>query len=329
MASITKHTTGWRVQISVKGVRESAVLRTKSDAQAWAVEREAAMRRMERTGVNTDKTLQQAFDRYADEVSEHKKTNKKERNRLIALAKHKVEGVGIGTFRLCDVTPEVLGIWRDTRMRDGASGATVVRDMNLLSHVFTIARREWKWVVASPTTDVRRPKTAAARDRRISDAEIAQLCHALAFQDGPVKTKMQAVAVAMLFAIETAMRAGEICGLIEGDIVGRTATLRDTKNGTSRQVPLSKRARHLLELLPPGDTVFGLSAASLDAIFRKARDKTLIENLTFHDTRHEAITRLARKIDVLDLARMVGHRDIKQLLVYYNASADSIASRLD
>jgi integrase len=50
--------------------------------------------------------------------------------------------------------------------------------------------------------------------------------------------------------------------------------------------------------------------------------------LTFHDTRHEAITRLAAKLNVLDLARMVGHRDIKQLQVYYNAPAEEIAMRL-
>jgi len=57
--------------------------------------------------------------------------------------------------------------------------------------------------------------------------------------------------------------------------------------------------------------------------------KTKIKDLTFHDTRHEAITRLAKKLDVLDLARMVGHRDIKQLLTYYNKSAKEIASQLD
>jgi integrase len=61
---------------------------------------------------------------------------------------------------------------------------------------------------------------------------------------------------------------------------------------------------------------------------RVARERAGIEGLTFHDTRHEAITRLAAKLNVLDLARMVGHRDIKQLQVYYNAPAEEIAMRL-
>ncbi|WP_282433170.1 tyrosine-type recombinase/integrase [Massilia oculi] len=68
--------------------------------------------------------------------------------------------------------------------------------------------------------------------------------------------------------------------------------------------------------------------AILDALFRKAKKAAGIEGLTFHDTRHEAITRLAQKLDVLDLARMVGHTNINQLRTYYNPTAEDIASRL-
>lgn len=141
---------------------------------------------------------------------------------------------------------------------------------------------------------------------------------------------MQAVAVAFLFAIETGMRAGEICALRADFLVGRTARLpaEICKNGTKRDVPLSEKARKLLECLPKADYSFGLSSSSLDALFRKAKKAAGIEGLNFHDTRHEAITRLSRKLDVLALARMVGHRDIKQLQTYYNASAEDIADLL-
>lgn len=71
------------------------------------------------------------------------------------------------------------------------------------------------------------------------------------------------------------------------------------------------------------------STQSLDALFRKVRDKAGIENLHFHDTRHEAITRLSKKLDVLALARMIGHRDIKELMTYYNESASDISKKLD
>lgn len=168
-----------------------------------------------------------------------------------------------------------------------------------------------------------------------SDDEIERICFALGFDQTETElatTGYQRVAVAFLFAIETAMRAGEICGLVASDIVGRTATLRQTKNRTKRGVPLSRRAAEILRLLPEvpdQEPLFGMTARSLDALFRKAKKRAMIDDCTFHDTRHLAITRLAKKLNVLDLARMVGHEDLRQLQVYYNESAETMASRLD
>ena len=93
----------------------------------------------------------------------------------------------------------------------------------------------------------------------------------------------------------------------------------------------SRAALALLPSLPAGeadDPAFGLSSATLDALFRRARIKAGITDLHFHDTRHEAITRLARKLDVLDLARMIGHRALRSLQVYYNPTPAEIAARL-
>lgn len=97
-------------------------------------------------------------------------------------------------------------------------------------------------------------------------------------------------------------------------------------------MPLSRRAAELLRLLPEvpaAAPLFGTTARSLDALFRKGKKRAMIEDGTFHDTRHLAITRLATKLNVLDLARMVGHRDLRQLQVYYNEKSDVIATRLD
>lgn len=327
MASITKQTTGWRVQISVKGQRDSAVRPTKAEANAWAVEREAQMRRMAQTGVNTDKTVQDAFERYAGEVSTEKKGANWERQRLVAIALHEVGGKRFGAMRLADVTADVLGGWRDMRLKT-VMGSTVNRDFALLSHVFTTARREWKWIAANPTTDVRRPASPAARDRRFSEEDIDKICQSLGYA-GEVRTKSDLVAVAFLFALETAMRAGEICGLTRENVAGSVAHLPTSKNGTKRDVPLSARAIELLAQLPDtGPAYFGLTSGRLDALFRKGRDRALVGDLTFHDTRHEAITRLARKLNVLELARMVGHRDLKNLQIYYNETAAEIAKRL-
>lgn len=155
---------------------------------------------------------------------------------------------------------------------------------------------------------------------------------ALGFDGQTVTTTRDIIAVAFLFALETAMRQGEIWGLTWDDVFldKKFVRLHETKNGTKRDVPLSNEAVRLLELLATNHSskVFNSNQASSGTIFRRCLAIAGIKGLTFHDTRHEALTRLARKIDVLDLARMVGHRDPRSLMIYYNATAEEIAARL-
>ena len=195
-----------------------------------------------------------------------------------------------------------------------------------------MARKEWGVLRHNPVSDIRKPAPTPPRDRRVSDSEIERLV-AAAGKD--LERKTGRAIHAFRFAVETGMRAGEIAGLTWGavDRDKRVATLPMTKNGTARQVPLSPGALDLIDVLPAGDTraespVFRLSSRQIDVLFRKTRDKIGVEDLTFHDSRHEAITRLSRKLDVLSLARMAGHKDIKMLMVYYNESAEDIAQRL-
>lgn len=156
---------------------------------------------------------------------------------------------------------------------------------------------------------------------------------ALLAVSGTDLNRKQAVAVhAFLFAIETAMRAGEITGLLPDsiDLKRRVAYLPMMKNGKARQVPLSSRAVELIERLPKTNgPLFGITSMQLSALFRKVKKQADIDGLTFHDSHHEAITCLAKKLHVMDLARMVGHSNINMLMVYYNETAESLAKKLD
>ncbi|WP_423029785.1 tyrosine-type recombinase/integrase [Undibacterium sp. Ji42W] len=338
MASFTKMANGWRAQINIKGHRESLVRPTKAQAVAWATERESAIRNHVDTGILKGKTFEDACRRYELEVSKHKRGYRWEALRLNALVEFVMDGKRLGDIELADMSSDLIGRWRDLRMKGteetkGVSGSTINRILNLWSHVLSTAATEWKWISHSPTKDVRRPKESPHRDRRPTQDEIDRIKLYCGFNDEPIQSKTQAVAVAYLFAIETAMRQGEICGLLEAHITGNVAHLPKTKNGMKRDVPLSKQALKLLSYLPKPEraegNLFMLSADSLSTLFRKATKACLIEDLTFHDSRHEAITRLAKKLNVLDLARMVGHRDLRMLQVYYNESAAEMASRLD
>jgi integrase len=214
------------------------------------------------------------------------------------------------------------------------SAASVRREWNLLHHAFNIAVNEWKWLTENPMKGVRRPAPPQPRDRRISQDEIDRLLFALGYEhEQTLATLTARVGAAMLFAIETAMRAGEITGLTweRVNLEKRFVRLPKTKNGTARDVALSTEAVRILHKLGANqsdESVFGLESPQIDALFRKAKGRALIHDLHFHDTRHEAITRLSKKLDVLDLARMVGIRDLRILMVYYNATATEIAARL-
>lgn len=315
MAAPKKVDGRWQHRIMIKGVRTSGTFDTKAAALAWEAERRTA----KVGGGATNQTCADAFDKYEREVSKEKKGYRWESLRLAAFKRS-----SLGPILMRDIDTPHVATWRDERLKT-VQGSTVQREMNLLSNVFTLARKEWKWITNSPTTDVRRPKENKPRFRRITEDEIALMCHALGWKEKAPETKQQRIAAAFLFAIETGMRAGEICALAKDDVSGRVAFVRDSKNGESRDVPLSPRAREIWALVPDG---FGITTASMDAMFRKARERSTIENMTFHDTRHEAITRLAKRLNVLELARMVGHKDIRKLMIYFNQSADDTAEKL-
>lgn len=167
-------------------------------------------------------------------------------------------------------------------------------------------------------------------------AEELILLEKLKYIDGePPVTMMQEVAYAFLIALETAMRQGEILSLTRDAVFldKRFVHLDKTKNGDTRDVALSKRAYELFKQVLANKTddnrVFRVQSNSADTLFRKAKKAAGVENLHFHDTRHEATTRLAKKLAVLDLARMTGHRDPRSLMVYYNETAEEIAAKLD
>lgn len=327
MASFEKLNDGrWRAYVARKGVRRTKVLPSKRAAQDWAAHQEHEI-------LNAGATAQaipfsDILERYANEVSPHKKGEKWEILRLRRFKSESFARINIRDLQALD-----FARWRDQRLREVAAG-TVNREMNVLSGVLTVARTEWGLIEKNPISDVRKPSKPPARDRVISDDELARL----ALSAGGDLGKVTARAFhAFLFAIETAMRAGEIVGLewSRVDLQARYCSLLVTKNGTARDVPLSLRAVELLEALRAsqgesgGGLVFELTSRQLDVLWRKLRDRAAVVDLTFHDSRHIAITRLAGKLEVLELARMVGHRNLNELLTYYNAPATELAKRLD
>jgi integrase len=320
MASIRKIKTGYRAEVARKGVRKSQVFPSRQAAKDWAAREENKILNGDKIAAKME--LGKVFDRYAREVSPSKKGARWEIIRL-----EKFQRDPISQTPLEDLTPDLFGKWRNDRLREVAP-ASVIREMQLMSSVLNVARREWGLIGTNPLSDVRKPPKPPPRDRLPTQDEIKRMRHS-AGED--LKYTTARAFHAFLFALETAMRAGEIAGLEWDriDLKKRVARLVHTKNGRARDVPLSYEAVRLLEMLPRQNPVFGLNSRQLDSLFRKLRDKAGVKGLTFHDSRHAAVTQLSKKLDVLALAKMVGHSDIRQLMTYYDESAEDLARRLD
>lgn len=324
MATIrrTKHKT-WVAEVRKSGQYKSRTFPTKIQAQAWAVEMEQTM---SPDTLVMGKSLGDAFLRYQLEISPSKKSWKNEHNRLNKFVRHKM-----ANHLLEDIRDTHIYEWINEELKRIKS-SSINRDLNLLSAVFEQCKR-WGWANNNPVRGIKRPRNPRPRDRRISAQEIERILDALAFDGNSVTEQRHEIAIAFLLALETAMRQGEIWGLGWSDIhlERRYLTIHDSKNGDKRDVPLSSEAIRLLMLLKPKTKgrVLISNQNSSGAIYRRAVKMAGIDGLTFHDTRHEGITRLARKLDMLDLARMIGHRDPRSLMIYYNATAEEIARRLD
>ena len=131
------------------------------------------------------------------------------------------------------------------------------------------------------------------------------------------------------------MRLGEITAIKVSDYRREKDEVKlwRTKNGDERSVPLSTRAKELLDKLVLGkgrdDQIFPFSSEVLGTFFRRVRGVLGFTDLHFHDMRHEAITRMAEKFDnALQLSQVSGHRDMKHLARYYNPSASELVARL-
>ena len=323
MAAIRKLGKSWQAQINRNGIRKSARFGTKAEATAWAAQIESEIISGKR-GAIPNKTFGQLLDRYAEEVTPKKKGARWEETRLAATRE-----MEIGKVQLSALSETHIAEWRDKRLKTVAD-STVRREWNLLASACSIAVNEWKWLPDNPFKKLPRPKAGKARDRLYTDNEIERVMFALGYDyNSTPETITARCGAAFLFAVETAMRAGEIVSLTWSriDTAKRVARLEQTKNGDSRLVPLSGEAIRILEQLPKSDPVFGLTSSQLYFLFRNGRQRAGVD-ATFHDSRALAITRLAKKLDILTLARMVGHRNLEMLQVYYRETAEDIAKRL-
>lgn len=315
----------WHVRIMVNGVRHRKTFATKREAQEWVA-------RLIADGSTVDPskiTLASLADRYGKEVSSKKAGEEWELKRLTM---YKRDHGYLFDKKVTEIEFEHVQQFINNRLPD-VKGSTINRDLALIRDLFKFARR-LKLIKHNPTADLITPSDPPPRERRVSQDEIDRVLFCLDFEEGaPVTQQRHKVAIAFLLAIETAMRQGELAKITWDDVHldERIVALPHsiTKTRMPRKVPLSQRAIDLINMLPKNKKlVFGVTSDVMSTMSRRAIALAGIDDMTFHDTRHEATTRLAKHVQVLDLARITGHKDIKRLLDYYNKDASEIAESL-
>lgn len=329
MAHIRKQRDKWRADVARMGVRVSGVFDTKAAATQWAAMEEAEILSGRRKAFPR-KTFAQALDRYKADVSAGKEGRAWEEKRIEALKRGFPELAG---KILSEIETPDLAAWRDERLKT-VQKSTVQREINLLRNVFTVARDEWKWCGESPFKGLRMPGENPARQRLWTWREIRRVCRWLGYRTGRVATKQQEVAFALLVSLRTGMRSGEVLSLGRANTdmdrrVARVEHKTQHLTGELRAVPFTTRAARLLQAVADREAFFTITDAERDVLFREARDSLMLGNVRFHDARATALTLLARKVDVMTLAKISGHKDLRILLqVYYRESAEDIAKRL-
>lgn len=336
MATIRKRGSRWEAQVRRSGLEaECRTFARKADAETWAnsIEAEIASGTHVNQSLAKHTTLGEVLQRYLAEVTPEKKGKDAERYQILALLRDP-----IALLPLTQLTPARLAEWRNERLQD-VSGSTVNRQLNLLSHALNVARREWGIAFMNPVGEIRRPRQNRARKRRISPVEEARLLSSLeqgALNDekgrltpGCRNPWMRPLCV---MAIETSMRRNELLALEweHVDLDNRVALVLDSKNGESREVPLSTRACEELAKLPrTGPRVFDTTPEAVKKAFTRAVKRAGLTNLHFHDLRHEATSRLSKKLpNVIELSAVTGHKTLSMLARYYHPTAADLAKKI-
>jgi integrase len=267
-------------------------------------------------------TLSQALDLYLSTVTPYKKGWKQEARRIRAWQKNPLSERPLHALRGVD-----FARWRTARIEAGASCSTARLDLAIVSNLYTVAAQDWGYErLKNPVKAISKGRGSRPRERRLRQGEEARLLSWAEVMCPSMKTLI-------LLALETCMRRSEICGLLwqNVNLERRTLLLPDTKNGEPRTVPLTTKACALLDAMPRnGSRVFTHNTNWVSRRFHALCKAAGITDLRFHDLRHEAISRLFELdiFNVVEIARITGHKTVSQLNRYTHLSAATLAARL-
>jgi integrase len=335
MASIEKRTTqnneiAYRVKVRLKGFPiQTATFSRLTDARKWAQHTESAIRegRYFKTSEARKHTLAETIDRYCEQVLPTKPKSAKDQTTQLQWWKQ-----AIGCQVLADITPALVAKCRDdlfkgkTTRGEERRPSTVNRYLAALSHVFTVALKEWGWVNDNPVLKISKPKEDRGRSRFLSDNERARLLQACR------ESSNGWLELIVTLCLSTGARKMEIIGLRwpDVDLDRGVITLHQTKNGERRVLPLVSHAHTMMQAHAKVrhlhcEWVFPSNKADKPIEIRKpwevAIEKAEIKDFRFHDLRHSAASYLAMNgASLAEIAEILGHKTLQMVKRYAHLS---------
>lgn len=320
----------YRVKVRLKGFPvQSATFERLTDARKWAQQTETSIRegRHFKTTAAKRHTLNEAIDRYIKNILPTKPKSEYTQEGQLKWWQDE-----LGAYSLAEVTSSLIAQYRDKliqskpKRREHRTPATVNRYLAALSHVFTIATKEWMWVEENPLRKVTKMKEPRGRVRFLSDDERVRLLAACKESSSPY------LYIAVVLSLSTGGRRMEILGLHwhDIDLTRAVITLHETKNGERRILPL---AGHAFELIKEhakvrqlnSDLVFPSKnlkkSVDLRSPFETALKRAEINDFRWHDLRHSAASYLVMNgASLAEIAEILGHRTLQMVKRYAHLS---------
>jgi integrase len=320
MATFRKRLGKWQARVQRQGYPDqSKTFILRSDAESWARKTEIELDRgIPNSKANPNTLLKELLIKYRTKITPNKKHTAQENYRIEAWLKHPLSNYSISRIKSSDIAK-----WRDEKIKLGKSPNTIRLDLAVLSHLFTIARNEWGFEdLSNPTTHISFPKLPPGKTRRLRDGEIDLILQ---------NTDSNLLAPIVLIAIETGMRRSEITSLQWKyfDATKRTISIPITKNGDAREVPLSEIAlSQILTMNRFNERIFPITPHAVTTAFRRGCLKAGINDLRFHDLRHEAISRFfERGFSLAEVALISGHKTWSMLRRYTHLKAEDLVKK--
>jgi integrase len=339
MASITMRNGSFRVRISRKG--QSTIdksFKSEHDAKKWARQVELQLELgiyqapIRNQPIKHEIQVSEAVERYIASHVIHKLNRRTESGTLRLIASRWADR------KLSSITKQDVFLLKEDLLRKGRAASTINHYLNAISKLHQIAINEWGMQLVNPIPGMKRmPEPQGRMKRLMPDAEKVLLDHAN-------ESAFKPLTDIIIFAIETGMRAGEILSIRwdDVDLTGRKVLIRHTKNGESRVVPLTLRAKNTLEQIQRhecSDLVFPYGSHRVRKHFVrtvKQAKASLPEflnpfiDLRFHDLRHEALSRLSDTgLNVIELSCISGHKTLGMLKRYTHPSHQAILAKID